>query len=169
MASTRTDVDTASVGLVTIDTDSQAISSCNDAFAELVGRAADDVLGCLITDFVDDEVRPIATAVIEGISAGFISSVDGNVDLLGQAGTVRVDCWILALGADLPHQVAIAGVLPATSTAPPGPSPPSRAFGPLASTPIGSFWRHWTRTGGSPKWRPDRRAGSDGRRRRRRP
>jgi DNA-binding CsgD family transcriptional regulator len=135
LAGTRTDIDTASVGLVTIDTGSQAISSCNDAFAELVGRAAHDVLGCLITDFVDDEVQPVATAVIEGIGAGFISSVDGNVDLLGQAGTVRVDCWILALGTDRPHRLAIAGVLPAASTAPSRAEPSEPGFWPARIDP----------------------------------
>ena len=93
------------------------------------------MLGCLITHFVDDEVQSVATAVIEGIGAGFISSLDGNVDLLGQAGTVRVDCWILALGADLPHQAAIAGVLPAASTAPSRAEPSEPGFWPARIDP----------------------------------
>lgn len=120
-ANTRTEIDTASVGLLTIDTASQAITSCNVAFAQVVGRAPDDVLGCLITDFVDVEVRPVATAVIEGIRAGYISSVGGNVDL--SDGTFGVDCWILALGSDRPHQVAIAGVLPANTAVTSGTEP----------------------------------------------
>ncbi len=115
-ASTRTDVDTASVGLVTIDTGSQVITSCNDAFAQVVGRAGDDVLGCLITDFIDGEVRSVATAVIEGIRTGFISSVDGNVDLLSPARTAGVDCWIRALGTDRPNQSALAAVIAANGT-----------------------------------------------------
>lgn len=129
MAGTRTELDTASVGLLTVDTGSRAITSCNDAFAEVVGRAANDVLGCLITDFLDDEVQPVATAVIDGIRAGIISSVDGNVDLFSQPGTARLDCWILSLGTDRPHQTAIAGVAPATST----------AFSPTAPSELG-FW-----------------------------
>ena len=116
-AGARTGIDTAAVGLVTIDTGSGAITSCNDAFAEVVGRAGDDVLGCLITDFIDGEVRSAATAVIGGIRDGFISSVDGNVDLRGQAATVGVDCWIRALGTDRPHRTALAAVIAANGTA----------------------------------------------------
>ncbi len=87
------DIETASVGLLTIDTGSRAITSCNDAFAKVVGRrVADDVLGCLVTDFVD---------------------------LFGQAGTARLDCWILSLGIDRPHHSAIAGVVPATTASSP--------------------------------------------------
>jgi DNA-binding CsgD family transcriptional regulator len=120
-AGTQTDIDTAAVGLLTIDTSAGAITSCNDAFAVVLGRAPHDVQGCLITDFIDDEAKSVATAVIDGIRAGFIASVDGNVDLLRQAGTVGVDCWILAVGADLPHKTAIAGVIPADgSTSPHG-------------------------------------------------
>jgi DNA-binding CsgD family transcriptional regulator/PAS domain-containing protein len=117
-ASGRNDLDTASVGLLTIDTVSRAITSCNDAFAEVVGRPADDLQGCLITDFIDDEAKSVATAVIDGIRAGYISSVDGNVDLFRQAGSVGVDCWILALGTDLPRHVAMAGVIPGDGTVP---------------------------------------------------
>lgn len=121
---TRTDVDTASIGLVTIDTGSGAITSCNDAFAEVVRRRPVDLLGCPMTDFIEDEVKPLATAVVEGIRAGYISSVDGNVKVRGQTGSVGVDCWILALGSDRPHTTAIAGVIPAdgVASAPTGPS-----------------------------------------------
>jgi DNA-binding CsgD family transcriptional regulator len=135
VAATRAEFDTASVGLLTVDTGSRAITSCNDAFAEVVGRAADDVLGCLITDFVDDEVQPVATAVIEGIRAGFISSVDGNVDLFSQQGTARLDCWILSLGTDRPHEMAIAGVAPATSTASSPAAPSEGGFWPAHIDP----------------------------------
>jgi DNA-binding CsgD family transcriptional regulator len=113
--STRT-VDPASVALLTIDTGSLAITSCNDAFAEVLDLEPDDVQGSLITDFVDDEVHPVATAVIEGIRAGFISSVDGNVDLLRRSGSIGVDCWILALGSDSPHNTAMAGGIAADGT-----------------------------------------------------
>ena len=109
----QADVDPASVGLVTLDTGSGEITSCNDVFAEVVGRRPADVLGCPISDFVDDEVRTVATAVIEGIRAGYISSVDGNVDLSGSSGSVGVDCRILALGTGRPRPTAIAGVIPA--------------------------------------------------------
>jgi DNA-binding CsgD family transcriptional regulator len=119
----RSDVDTASVGLLTIDTGSQAITSCNDAFAAVVGRAPRDVLGCPITDFVDDDAKPVATAVMEGIRAGFISSVGGNVDLFRDAGSVGVDCWILALGTGLPRPTAIAGLVPPNGTAASEPPP----------------------------------------------
>ena len=129
------DIDTASVGILTIDTGSRAITSCNDAFAGVVGRVPDDVLGCLITDFVDDEVQPVATAVINGIRVGFISSVDGNVDLFGQAGTARLDCWILSLGIARPHQRAIAGVVPATSTASSSTAPSEPGFWPAHIDP----------------------------------
>jgi DNA-binding CsgD family transcriptional regulator len=114
-----TRIDTASVGLLTIDTSSGAITSCNDAFAEVLGRTAEGVEGCLITDFIDEEARSVATAVIDGIRAGYISSVDGNVDLVRRAGTVGVDCWILALGADRPHKTAIACAIPADAGASP--------------------------------------------------
>ncbi len=107
----RSDIDTSSVGLLTIDTGSQAIISCNDAFAGVLERPAGDVPGRPITDFVDDEVRSVATAVIAGIRAGYISSVDGNVDLLRPSGSVGVDCWILALGTGRPRTMAIAGVI----------------------------------------------------------
>lgn len=120
------EIDTASVGLLTVDTGSLAITSCNDAFAVMLDLAAEDVQGRLITDFVDDEVHPVATAVIEGIRAGFISSVDGNVDLLRRSGPVAVDCWILALGAGSPHETAMAGGVPADGvpSAPADPSAP---------------------------------------------
>lgn len=118
-AGTRTDIDSASVGLLTIDTSSGAITSCNDAFAEVLGRTADDVEGRLITDFIDEEVRSVAMAVVGGIRAGYISSVDGNVDLVRGAGTVEVDCSILALGADRPHKTAIACAIPADASASP--------------------------------------------------
>jgi PAS domain S-box-containing protein len=114
-----TRIDTASVGLLTIDASSGAITSCNDAFAEVLGHTADDVEGCLITDFIDEEVRSVATAVIDGIRAGYISSVDANVDLVRRAGTVEVDCWILTLGADRPHKTAIACAIPADASASP--------------------------------------------------
>jgi DNA-binding CsgD family transcriptional regulator len=117
------DIDTESVGLLTIDTSSKAIITCNDAFAEVLGRPAADVRGRRITDFSDEEVESVATGVIEGIRAGFISSVDGNVDQFGRAGTVTVECWIRALGTDRPHQTAIAGVLPAMGAAPVGAEP----------------------------------------------
>jgi len=135
VAGARTEFDTASVGLLTIDTGSRAITSCNDAFAGVVGREADDVLGCLITDFVDDEVRPVAAAVIEGIRAGFISSVDGNVDLFSHEGPSRLDCWILSLGTDRPHQTAIAGVVPASSTASSPTVPSELGFWPAHNDP----------------------------------
>lgn len=112
-AGTPAGVDTASVGLVTLDTGSGAITSCNDAFAELAGRPSADVPGCPLSDFVEDDVEPIATAVLEGIRAGFISSADGSVDVLHRAGSVGVDCWVLALGSDRPHRTAMAGVVPA--------------------------------------------------------
>jgi DNA-binding CsgD family transcriptional regulator len=112
-AGTPTDVNTASVGLVTIDTGSGAITSCNDAFAEVVRRRPSDLPGRLMTDFIDDDVKPIATAVMEGIRAGFISCVDGNVDVRRQTGSVGIDCWLLALGADRPHNSAMAGVIAA--------------------------------------------------------
>jgi DNA-binding CsgD family transcriptional regulator len=110
---TQIDIDTASVGVLTIDTGSRAITSCNDAFAEVLGRPAHDLRGCPITDFIDDDVKSVATAVMEGIRGGFISSVDGNVDLLRPGGSAGVDCSILALGTDRPHKMAIAGVIPA--------------------------------------------------------
>lgn len=116
-AGSRSVVDTASVGLLTIDTGSQAITSCNDAFAELVGSAEEDVLGRLITEFVDNDAKSVATAVMEGIRAGFISSVGGNVDLFRDARSVGVDCWILALGPALPRRTAMAGVVPAQASA----------------------------------------------------
>lgn len=127
---TRADVDTASVGLLTIDTNSQAITSCNDAFADVLGRAAADVVGCPITDFIDDEVKPVATAVMEGIRAGFISSVDGNLDLLRPVGSRGVDCWILALGTHRPHNMAMAGVIAADGTDSPEIEPSERGFRP---------------------------------------
>jgi DNA-binding CsgD family transcriptional regulator len=104
---------------LTIDTGSGAITSCNDAFAEVLGRTADEVEGCLITDFIDAEARSVATAVVDGIRAGYITSVDGNVDLERRAGTVEVDCSILAVGADRPHETAIAYVIPAAAGASP--------------------------------------------------
>ena len=122
-ASTRTDIDTASVGLLTVDTTSGAITSCNDAFAEVLGRPPVELLGCLVQDFVNDEEGSVATAVIDGIRAGFISSVDGNVDLLGLAGAVSVDCWIQAIGTDRPHQQAMAGIIPADWTTAPEAEP----------------------------------------------
>jgi DNA-binding CsgD family transcriptional regulator len=129
-ASSRIDVDTASVGLLTIDTVSTAITSCNDAFAEMVGRAADEVQGCLITDFVADDVKSVATAVIDGIRGGFISSVDGNVDLFRRSGSVGVDCWILALGTDLPRRMAMAGVIAGDGTGPAEAELPELGFRP---------------------------------------
>jgi len=132
---TRTDVDTASIGLVTIDTSSGAITSCNDAFAEVVRRRVSDLLGCLMTDFIEDEVKPVATAVVEGIRAGYISSVGGNVEVLGQAGPVGVDCWILALGSDRPHTTAIAGVIPADCAAPEPTGPSDSALRPARFDP----------------------------------
>ena len=120
-----TDVDSASVGLVTIDTISEAITSCNDAFIGLVDRGLSEVLGCLVTDFIGDKVQPLATAVIEGIRSGYISSVGGNVEVAGQAGSVRIDCWILALGSDGPHTTAIAGVVPTQSAASPETTEPA--------------------------------------------
>jgi DNA-binding CsgD family transcriptional regulator len=119
----RSDVDTASVGLLTIDTGSQAITSCNDAFAELVGCPAADVIGRLITEFVDDDAKPVATAVIEGIQAGFISSVGGNVNLFRDPRSVGVDCWILALGTALPRRTAMAGAVPTNGAADSEPEP----------------------------------------------
>jgi DNA-binding CsgD family transcriptional regulator len=101
---------------VTIDTRSMAITSCNDAFAEVLGRTADDVQGCPITDFIDDDAM-VATAVLEGIRGGFITSVDGNVDLLREVGSVGVDYWILALGTERPLHRAMAGVVPADAKA----------------------------------------------------
>jgi PAS domain S-box-containing protein len=118
-ADARTAIDSASVGLLTIDTSSGAITSCNDAFADVLGRTADDVEGRLITDFIDEEARPVAMAVMGGIRAGYISSVDGNVDLVRPAGTVQVDCSILALGTDRPHRTAIACAVPAAAGASP--------------------------------------------------
>ena len=112
-ADTPMEVDTASVGLVTLDTASGAITACNDAFAELAGRPSADVPGCPLTDFVAHDVKPIASAVLAGIRAGFISSADGRVDVLNQAGSVGVDCWVQALGSDRPHRTAMAGVVPA--------------------------------------------------------
>jgi DNA-binding CsgD family transcriptional regulator/PAS domain-containing protein len=103
---------------LTIDTVSRAITSCNDAFAEVVGRPAHDVQGRLITDFIDDEVKSVATAVMDGIRAGFISSVDGNIHLFRQAGSVGVDCWILALGTGRPRHMAMAGVIAGDATVP---------------------------------------------------
>ena len=129
-AGTRTEFDTASVGLLTIDTGSRAITSCNDAFAGVVGRRADEVHGCQITDFIDDEAKAIATAVLDGIRAGFISTVDGNVDLLRGTGSLGVDCWILALGTVRPHRTAMAGVIPADGTASPGGQPFELGFRP---------------------------------------
>ncbi len=149
-AGARTGIDTSAVGLVTIDTGSAAITSCNDAFAEVVGRAADDVLGCLITDFIDGGVRSAATAVIGGIRAGFISSVDGNIDLRGQAAIVGVDCWIRALGTDRPQKTAMAAVIAANGTAASRVEPTELGLSARPHRPrLGWCWRHWTRTGGS--------------------
>ena len=133
-ASSRSTLDTASVCVLTIDTTSQEITSCNDAVAELVGRSATDVLGCSIADFLGQAVRPVATAVIEGIGAGFISSVEGTTDLLGADAPVGADCWIRALGDRRPH-TAIAAAM---RTEPPSPSPSEDAesgFGPLRVDP----------------------------------
>ncbi|HSZ38020.1 MAG TPA: LuxR C-terminal-related transcriptional regulator [Acidimicrobiales bacterium] len=113
---TRTAIDTSSVGVLTIDTRSEAIISCNDAFAATVGRPVRDLQGCLIAEFLDEDVKSVAKAVIEGIRAGFIGSVDGNVGLESTGGSFRVHCWILGLGTDRPHSMAIAGVLPAAGT-----------------------------------------------------
>ena len=124
---TRNDIDTESVGLVTLDTRSNAITSCNDAFAEVVGRAAADLLGCEVADFIGPEVRSLATAVIDGVRAGFISSVDGNVDVLGRAGSRFVGCRILAIGTGPPHEMALASVTP--SDAPESPQAASSEIG----------------------------------------
>lgn len=132
---TRTDIDSASVGLVTIDTASEAITSCNDAFVGLVGRRLAEVLGCLVTEFIGDEVQPLATAVIDGIRSGFISSVGGNVEVAGQAGSVRIDCWILALGSNGPHTTAIAGVVPTRGAASPDTEPADSGFRPAHLDP----------------------------------
>lgn len=128
----RIEIDTASVGLLTIDTGSEAITSCNDAFAEIVGRSAVELLGHRVTDFINDEVQLVATAVIDGIRAGIISLVDGNVDLLGRSGSVSVDCWILALGADRPHEVAMAGAIPAAGAVSGASESSDIGFGPIA-------------------------------------
>jgi DNA-binding CsgD family transcriptional regulator len=133
----RNDLDTASVGLLTIDTRSQAVTSCNDAFAGVLGCRADEVPGCLITDFIDDEAKPVATAVMEGIRAGFITTVDGNVDLVRGAGSVGVDCWILALGTVRPHKTAMAGVVPADGTMSPAGQPSELGFRPGQIDPKG--------------------------------
>lgn len=128
----RIEIDTASVGLLTIDTGSQAITSCNDAFAAIVGRSAVKLLGRRVTDFINDEVELVATAVIDGIRAGIISLVDGNVDLLSESGSVSVDCWILALGADRPHEVAMAGAVPAAEEVSNHSESSDIGFGPIA-------------------------------------
>jgi DNA-binding CsgD family transcriptional regulator len=128
-------VATESVGLSTIDTSSQAVISCNDAFAGLLDRPAADVRGRRVTDFIDVEVHSVATAVIEGIRAGYISSVDGNVDLVRPAGSVGVDCWILATGTDRPHTVAMAGVVPPNGSAPSPSEPDELGFRPMHFDP----------------------------------
>lgn len=118
----RNDIDTASVGLVTLDTASPSITSCNDAFAEVIGRAANDLQGAPVTDFVGDGVKSIAMGVMEGIRAGYISSADGNVDVLRATGSVRVDCFIRPAGMQRPHETAMAAVVPVDRASPAGKS-----------------------------------------------
>jgi DNA-binding CsgD family transcriptional regulator len=67
----------------------------------------------VITEFVEEDVKSVAGAVIEGIRAGFISSVDGNIDLLRSGSSIGLDCWVVGVGAVRPRTTAIAGVLPA--------------------------------------------------------
>ena len=150
----RTDIDTASVGLLTIDTDTQAITSCNDSFAAVLGCPAAELRGCLVTDFIHEEVKLVASAVIDGIRAGFISTVDGNVDLVGGDGAVSVDCWILALGTDRPHEVAMAGAIPADRAIAPEGETSAIGFGPTHIDPnrivLGTLDDEWRISGLAP-------------------
>jgi hypothetical protein len=78
-----------SVGILTINTSTLAIAQCNEAFAELVGLRVIDMVDCPVADFVDDDVSAVATAVFDGIRAGWIDSVEGNIQSLGPLGLRR--------------------------------------------------------------------------------
>ena len=80
-------------------------------------------------------MKSVATAVIEGIRAGFISSVDGNVDLLREGGTAGSTAGSSPSAPIAPTRWRSPASFPRTAPHPPNLSPPSWAFGPRTSTP----------------------------------